>query len=105
MARQEIVADLARRKAVERIARNLISKASADTLAELSQTVYTLLLTYPADRIEGMHARGELAFWIVRVLRNQYNDGPFARTFRTYGRRAESLFTPLGEERFADDEG
>lgn len=105
MARQDIVADLAQRHAVERIARNLVRAATADTVAELSQRVYVVLLTYPAERIEGMHERGELLFWIVRVLRNQYYDGPFARTFRTYDRRAESLFTPLGEERFTSDEG
>lgn len=103
MARHDIVEELARHKAVEQIVERVARKADKATRDDLVQTVYTIMLTYPAERIEGMNARGELPFWIVAVTRNQYNGGPLARQLRSFSARCESLYTRAGEERFTDE--
>lgn len=89
---------------VEQIAANIATHTGhPETLADVSQTVYTHLLTYPAERIEAMWAKGELLFWIAAVTRNQYIDGPMARALRTFSRRTEPLYDRWGEERFTTD--
>ena len=103
MARHEIVEALAKRRVVERIVEVVARKANKATRDDLAQTVYAIMLTYPAERIEGMNDRGELPFWIVAVTRNQYNDGPLARQLRTFSARSESLYNRAGEERFTDE--
>lgn len=71
MTKQEIVARMAERKEVEGIVKN-ICKVDRRYLDDLSQMVYEVLLLYDDDVIIRMYERGELRFFVARIVTNQY---------------------------------
>ena len=73
MTKREIVERLARRRTVERIAENITRRsASAPEIADLCQMVYLILLEYDENKIRDLWDNGEIGFFIVRVILNQF---------------------------------
>lgn len=94
--RQQVVEGLARTQRVEQIVAN-ICKPCADTasLADLSQMVYLVLLTYDAAKVVDLWERGQMDFFIVRVVLNQYRskNSPYYHLFREFNARTAAEVT------------
>lgn len=93
MSLQTVVESLNTSGQLERLCR----RASPAHWQDLAQEVNIILLTDPSpERIIEMAERGELKYWIIKVIRNQAqsDSGPFYR---------ENTFwikhTPINEER------
>lgn len=80
MTREEVIEEFAKERYVEKIVKN-ICKSSAPELLDLAQMVYEILLTYDETKIIDLYENGQLGFFIVRVVKNQYysNTSPFYR--------------------------
>ena len=65
----EIIEELAKNKIVEEIISN-ISKGSFSAADELSQDIYLNLLEKSPDLIEKLYEKGELKYFIVRMVHN-----------------------------------
>ena len=67
----EIVEALAREKRVEQICSNVCRRPVKD-LKDLAQLLYTYLLTMPATILSDLYENGQINFYIVRMVKNQY---------------------------------
>ena len=68
-----IIDGLARRNVVESmILRITHCKFLNDDLKDLSQMIYLILLQYPKKEIIRLDKQGELRFFVVRIILNQY---------------------------------
>ena len=94
--RKGIVEDLAKARRVEEIVAR-VCRPCPDTssLADLSQMVYIVLLTYDAEKVVDLWERGQLDFFIVRVVLNQYRskNSPFFHALREFGQRSAAEVT------------
>ena len=86
MSRKEIVEDLARRKRVEEFLGKLARGKWTAEMSDLVQDIYLTLLTYDEEKIVGMHERGQLDWFVARIVTNQFSSktSPF---YYTYARR------------------
>lgn len=75
----EIVEALAREKRVEQICAN-VCKRPASALTDLVQTLYAYLLTMPAPLLQDLYENGQVNFYIVRMVKNQF----YSRNSRYY---------------------
>ena len=68
----EIVARMAETKAVERMAMRIGgSDRMTANLEDLCQMVYLALLEYDEAKIVGIWERGQMSFFVARILKNQ----------------------------------
>lgn len=76
-----IVDKLAREKAVETICKKITKGKDADTLNDLCQDIYLQLLE--SDKTQGLYERGEINYWIAKVLMNNIcsSTSPYYRTY------------------------
>lgn len=74
-----IVEALAKEKRVEQICVN-VCKRPASELCDLVQTIYAYLLTMPPVLLADLFENGQINFYIVRMVKNQY----FGRKSRFY---------------------
>ena len=71
MTRLEIVAQLGREKRVETMVSNIARQPLTPDLRDLSQIVYTVLLTYDQEKIVDLWDHGEINFFLARVIATQ----------------------------------
>lgn len=90
MNKREIIDELARDRAVERMAGGITRRPIAGELCDLCQIVYLYLLEYDDDKLVDLYENGQLGFFIVRVLLNQYRSAHsrFYYDFVKWGRMA-----------------
>lgn len=93
MTRTEWVEQIARERVVEQIARNIAG--SGDLIDDLTQTVYEALLTYREESIVSMCERGEIRFFIARLVLNQYRSrtSPFFMRHRRFSYDSDPIDT------------
>lgn len=72
MDRIAIVDALARGKVVETIVANIARQSVKGDLLDLVQMVYETLLTYNESMVVEMWERGEISFFITRIVKNNY---------------------------------
>ena len=74
LSKMEIIEKLADERQIEKWIEN-IKKTSLKkhAYADLAQDIYVLLMEMPDEKIETMYEKGELPFFINRVLLNQLN--------------------------------
>lgn len=84
----EIITELATGRVVERMARTITHRPLEGDILDLCQLVYLYLLEYDEDKIVDLHQHGQLGFFIVRILLNQYRTGNsrFHRDCRLFAR-------------------
>jgi len=102
--RRNIVERLARAKRVEDIvARVCRNCPDTSALGDLSQMVYIVLLTYEAEKVVDLWERGQLNFFIARVVLNQYRskNSPFYHALREFSQKGVCEVT----ERNGGEEG
>jgi len=92
MTRAEIIEEVAGRRQVEQIVHN-ICKTSEPELFDLAQMIYEILLTYDETKIIDLYEHGQLGFFIVRIVKNQYfsRNSPFYREYRKFNRGGVTL--------------
>lgn len=94
MTRQEIVEDLAQRRVVEEMCKNIAhySELTPD-LKDLSQIVYIALLTFDEEKIVDLWETDALGFFIARIIKNQYNSktSTFFRQVRKFRLRSDEF--------------
>ena len=73
MTKYEIIDELSKNATVEKIVNKLIqsSKNRFDFPDDLIQDIYVLLLEKDEDLIVNLYNRGELGYYILKVVRNQ----------------------------------
>jgi len=71
--KQEIINDLAQQKTVEKIVAKLLpsSRNPFDCPDDLTQLIYLILLEKSEDLIVSLYEKGEIGFYILKVVRNQ----------------------------------
>lgn len=92
--RREVVARIAQGRIVEGlVARIGATCTDKPALQDLGQMVYEILLTYDAGKVVEMAERGQLRFFIVRLILNlaRKSHSAFYKAFRDYRRRALEL--------------
>ena len=95
MTRNEIAEALARDKVVEQLVCNIAHAPLSANLADLAQMVYLILLTYDAEKVVDLWERGQMDFFIVRVVLNQYRskNSPYYHLFREFNARTAAEIT------------
>lgn len=90
MGKREIIEELARGRVVEGMARSITHRPVEGDIRDLCQTVYLYLLEYDEDKLVDLYENGQLGFFIVRVLLNQYRSAHsrFYYDFVKWGRMA-----------------
>ncbi len=86
MKKLEIIELLAKEKRVEKHVCNITHCSLNEELRDLCQLVYYILLDYEEGPIVGMWEKGQLDFFMTRVIMNQYRStsSPFYITFRKF---------------------
>ena len=85
----EIVERIAKERRVETILRNIAKTPLTADLQDLCQMAYGTLLEFDEDKVVELWERGEMNFFIARILMNQYQSvrSPFFRIYRKRQRR------------------
>lgn len=72
MTSYEIIEQLAKAGTVEGMVANIAHTPLTDDLRDLCQMVYLILLEYDADKIVELHDKGQMGFFIARIILNQF---------------------------------
>jgi len=93
MQSRDIINELARGRVVETMAANIAHRDLDDNLQDLCQIIYMSLLDKPPERIEELHHRNELNYYISQMIKNQYftKNSPWHNTFRKHQRMGEQI--------------
>lgn len=101
MDKYEIISNLASEQAVEQMIHN-ICHSDAPELNDLAQEIYLALLEYRDDRIIELYEAGQLRYFIVRIISNQYFSitSPFYMRYRRFLRNSDNIndYTNYGED-------
>lgn len=85
-----IIDTIAKERRVEHLVENIAHTKLNPTLQDLCQMVYVILLEYDAEKIQDLWDNGEINFFIVRIIINQYRstNSPFHTIFRKFQLRS-----------------
>lgn len=92
MTVNEIITELARNKVVEEIISN-ISKGTFKDTEELAQDIYLNLLEKSPDLIEKLYEKGELKYFIVRMVHNNLfsHNSPYFQKYQRWNERRSEI--------------
>ena len=96
----EIVGQLAKAKVVESLILNVTHSYSIHgNLSDLSQIIYFALLQTDPARLEHLASSGQMKFYIVRLITNQFfsETSPFYREIRRFSRRSSEISNQISE--------
>lgn len=100
MERREVVELIARERRVERIVENIARRPIGEpALQDLAQMVYAIMLEYDADKVVEMYEAGQINFFIVRIVLNQYNstNSAFYKLFRKFLAKSREISYKMAE--------
>lgn len=86
MTKGEIIDALARERRVEAMVMNVAHYKLTPDLKDLCQMVYLVLLEYDECRLQDLWDKGQINFFLARIIINQYKStsSPFYVTFRKF---------------------
>ena len=96
----EIVGRLASAKVVEGLIQNVTHTSRIrGNLSDLSQIIYFALLQTDPSRLEHLTSSGQMKFYIVRLITNQFfsETSPYYREIRRFGRRTCEISNQISE--------
>lgn len=96
----EIVGQLAKERVVETLVQNVTHHSSLQgNLLDLVQIIYFALLQTDPERLEHLASTGQMKFYIVRMIMNQYfsQSSPFYKEIRRFGRKAVEVSAQISE--------
>lgn len=75
---------IANERIVETICKNI--GVSPKYMDDLVQEIYVILLEYDQDKLQEIYDKGQLNFWLTRIIKNQYcsTTSPFYKKYRKY---------------------
>lgn len=78
---------------VERMVAAIAARPLDAALRDLCQMVYLALLEYDPDRVSEMYARGEIRFFVARIILTQIKSStsPYYRLLRSFSARSRPL--------------
>lgn len=90
---RDIVDAVGRKRLVETIVQNIASRSLTPELRDLCQEIYSILLTYDAERLSDIYEHSEMEFFIARIAMNQYRSSTslFHTLYRKYNLNAKPL--------------
>lgn len=93
MGKTEILTILGKDRTVEHIVENIARSSLTPDLKDLCQMVYQILMELPEEKVLGLWKRGQMRFFIARLVMNQYrsSSSPFYITYRKYAKMAVEL--------------
>jgi hypothetical protein len=91
--KKEIIEAIAKERLVETLVENITRREITPPLDDLVQMVYLILLEYDEEKIVDLWVNGEINFFIVRIIINQYRSvtSPFHALFRKFQMRTVSI--------------
>ena len=103
--KREIIDEMARDKKVEEFISNTAKTSNID-LTDLAQDIYLSLLQYDDEKIEGMYERGELDFFLARMITNNINSqtSPFYSHYRKWTTKRSEITNDLKNNYEESDE-
>ena len=95
-SKQDIVEALAKARTVERLVENITRRPLDALTRDLAQTVYVYLLEFPEDKLQDLHRCGELTYFIVRIIINQWagSRSTFRHQLRKFSQLSEDIDAP-----------
>lgn len=87
--KRDIIEALAKARTVERLVENVTRRPLDALTQDLAQTVYVYLLEFPEDKLLDLQKCGQLVFFIVRIIINQWSGS--RSTFRHQLRKFSQL--------------
>lgn len=86
MTKNDIVAEIARGRMVEKMVQNIAHQSMTADLQDLSQMVYLILLEYDEEKIQDLWMNNQMSFFLARIIINQFRSSlsPFHITFRKF---------------------
>lgn len=93
MTKRDIIETLGKERRVEHLVENIAHRELCPVLEDLCQMVYLILLEYDEDKIQDLWDNGEINFFIVRIILNQYRskNSPFFAQWRKFQNRSLSI--------------
>lgn len=98
---RDIVARMAASRKMERLAARITGHAPAEPVVkDLVQTMFVYLLTFPEDKLLDLYRCGQLDFFVVRCLINQWygSRSSFRVAFRKFSAITEDINEVIREE-------
>ena len=88
-----IIESLAKERRVERLVENIAHEEMNADLKDLAQMVYLILLEYDETKLRDLWDNGQMDFFIVRIILNQYrsSNSPFHTIFRKFRERSVTI--------------
>lgn len=96
----KIVERIAKCRTVEDLVRSITHHSSIDAdLADLVQIIYFALLRTDVKRLEHLSTSGDLRYYIVRMIQNQYfsMNSPFYAEIKKFRDRTREISTQLAD--------
>ena len=91
---RQIADTLAKERRVETMVQNIAhARALSQDLRDLCQMVYTVILTYDADKIVDLWENDQINFFLARVIRTNLNSprSPYAAQITRFRRRSTQM--------------
>ena len=91
----KIVEQIATKRMVEEMVKNITHKSWDADCSDLSQMVYLILLEYDEDKIIDLWESQEMRFFIARIIINQFRSShsPFHSLYRKFSEKSEDIST------------
>lgn len=96
----EIVGELAKGRVVETLVQNVTHHSVLrGNLLDLAQIIYFALLQTDPSRLEHLKVSGQMKYYIVRMIMNQYfsESSPFYREIRKFARHSGEITGQITE--------
>lgn len=93
MTSTQIINELAKNKVIEKLVANISPEGDSPDNKDLSQLIYLTLLEKPNSLIEDLHSKGELIFYIIRIItKNVYSTtSPYYRTIKKFKNKTTDI--------------
>jgi hypothetical protein len=93
MNKNEIIAEIANKKMVELMVKNIAHQSLSPDLKDLCQMVYLILLEYDEQKIQDLWLNHQMPYFLARIIINQFrsSNSPFHTIFRKYQEKAADI--------------
>jgi len=99
-SKRDIIDGLAKARTIERLVENITRRPLDALTKDLAQTIYVYLLEFPEDKLQDLHECGQLTYFIVRIIINQWAGS--RSTFRHQLRKFSQLTVDIDDPDLAE---
>ena len=88
-----IISEIAKKKVVETMVKNVTYKPLNDDTKDLVQMVYLILLEYDEEKLKDLWLNNQINFFLARIIINQFRskNSPFHTIFRKFQERSTDI--------------